>query len=375
MSRAHLFRPVTNADGTPLYGASVTVREADLSGPIAQTIWDGPLPTANSQTNPIVANGGYVDIWLDQPKRVNLLVQWPGAPDAGVFLDVSAAADEIVVADTPLRITNAPSAGQVLLAVDEQTAAFGPPPVQPQPGQVPVHQHPGTGADTVSVGTGASASASYATAFGVGAQATGVSATAVGHSATAPFDHASAIGSGASVSADEGTAVGYQATAGSGSVAVGVNASATSQRGTAVGGNSQAQGDGGVAFGSGASAIGQDSVAVGDNALSTGVDSTALGANSSAQYDRSVAIGSGVSTDQVDQVKIGGPGQSVLVPGQFVAQSDVSLAGTGSTLGFFGSSGAPQQVVTGSDGGDLTLRAVIEYLAAIGLIVDSTTKG
>lgn len=375
MARAHLFRPVTNGAGVPLYGAKVTVRATDLSGPISQTVWSGPLNTATSLDNPFTINGGYVDIWLDFPQRVNLLIQQPGAADINIYLDVTAPADQVIQTDQPLRITGAPTAGQVLLAIDDATASFGDPPILPPTGTVPVHQHEGTGANSTAVGSGSVASATGSAAYGTQATASGNEAVAVGYQSSSTGLGSVAIGSGSVAGGDDGVSIGYQAQAAAGSIAIGSGAQSQGTRGTALGANALSQVDGSAAIGYGSQAIATDAVAIGDGAQAQGVDSVAIGAGSVAVYDRSLALGNGVVTTATDQAMIGNSTQTVVFPGQFAAQGDARIGAPGQTLGFFGSYGSAQQVVTGSDGGNLVLRSLIGYLASLGLIVDNTTQG
>lgn len=375
MARAHLFRPVTNGDGVPLYGAKVTVRSVDLSGNITQTVWDGPLNTAMAQGNPITINGGYIDIWLDYPQRVNLLIQQPGADDISVFMDVSAPADQVIQSDQPLRVTGDMSAGQVLLAVDSNTASFGDAPLSAPSGTVPAHQHEGDGANSVALGVSAVASGTNSTAYGVQATASNTDSTAVGYQSNSTGVGAVAVGSGAGATGDDGVAVGYQAQAVSGSVAVGSGSSSEGVRGTAVGTNSLTQNGGSVAVGYGAQSVGVDSVAIGDNAQAQGDQSIAIGGSAVAAYDRSTAIGNGAVTNSVDQLVLGTATQTVVLPGTLMVQGDARIGAGGNTIGFFGSYGSAKQTVTGSDGGNLVLRGLIQYLAALGIITDSTTQG
>ena len=100
-----------------------------------------------------------------------------------------------------------------------------------------------------------------------------------------------------------------------------------------------------------------------------------VGSGAVAPYDRSLALGNGVVTSSSDQAMIGNNTQTVVVAGDLIAQGAARIGSPGTPTGFFGSYGAAQQTVTGSDGGNLVLRSLIQYLAALGLIVDNTTQG
>lgn len=380
MARGHLFRLVTDPTGTPLYGAQVTVRTADVSAPIAQTVWDGPLNTANDMGNPFIINGGYVDIWLDQPQRINLLIESPNQDPIAVYVDVQPSADEAVYSPFPLQILNAPTvAGQVLVATSVSTALFQDPPVTPPAGTVAPHNHPGTGTDSTALGTGNSASGTRSVAVGDSSAADFDDASAFGYQATAGGQGAVAFGSGATVTDTDGVAVGHQANAGAGSAAVGAQAQAPGARAVAIGQGAVAAGQTSLALGTSAYTGGVDSVAVGQGANAQGVQSAAVGAGASANFDGSTVIGRGAMDSDVNQVVLGQDTDTVVIPGALIAQGNGSIGAPGTALGFFGTTPTGKVAITGADGGNLALRALIAYLSdatnGLGLFVNQTTQG
>ncbi len=129
MARAHLFRPITDREGNLLYNATVTVREVDYSIPIGQPLYaskDG----ADTLPNPFTAVNGVIDLWIDEPQRMSVLVQHEQTNDILVYLDAPPPPEEIVSTDYPLEIVNQPSfSGQVLLSTGTAgQAQWGNPP-------------------------------------------------------------------------------------------------------------------------------------------------------------------------------------------------------------------------------------------------------
>jgi hypothetical protein len=371
MARAHLFRPVTDELGNLLFGATVTVRQADLNTSIIQPIYTGPTGDT-VLTNPLSLGSGFVDIWLDTPERVNLLVQSTGRPDISIYLDVQPPATEVVRSAYPLTITNLPLIGQVLTGTDGSDAAWADPPALV--GGVPTHYHPGTGATSVALGTGAVASATSSTAVGVAAQATAANATAFGQAAVASAAGATALGSTATASDIDTVAVGFGAAASQqGATAVGYNSGATGLQATAIGGTASAIGDNSLALGYTASASGTGAVALGASSSASGLSSLAVGTGATAANSNAVAVGPGATTTADNQIALGTSAHTVLALGNMQAMADAFLAGSGGTLGFFGSAGTTIQTVTGSRAGSAPLAALLTYLADIGLIIDAST--
>lgn len=539
MARAHLLRPLTDAEGNLLYGATVTVRDADFSVPIAQTLWADPTgtdPVADVLSNPFTATSGVIDIWLDTPQRVSVLIEYSGAQADQVYLDVQPPPEQTVIStDGPMAIVNTPTVpGQVLLStgtagqVQWGTAPSGtsltpvvitssqsfnsgsdpagwvftqsagaahsydastiPPSttylysmkatqsansgsftltgptttlleagslsfwlkasiatgetvkfittdpshvqttqltitvtrdwgfysyalpagtytpswtytgsptfdgtqshavwmtgyVAQYGGNVPPHNHAGSGTNSVQLGTGASAtgsqsiaigasataSATNSTAFGYQAAASGLSALAAGNAAIATTNYAVAIGAGASGST---TATAW--------LAAGYNAVANGQDAVAVGRGSNAASDFSVAVGSFASAgsSGTGAVAIGQNASAIPTNAVAIGqgATVASTHTNSVALGSTAATTGPSQVMLGAPGSLTVVPGSLQNYGQASLGSAGSRVGFYGAAGQTQQVITGSDDGNTTLRNLIQALASMGLIINNTIQ-
>lgn len=260
--------------------------------------------------------------------------------------------------------------------VTEISAVYG--------GQVPAHSHPGDGAGSVLLGDGATATGIGSVALGSAASATVDNGLAVGANAASSGANSTAVGSSAQAVATDTVAVGAFATgtlAATGWTVVGKDAYADAADATAVGRGAQALAESGTAIG--ATAYVADSatngVAVGQNAKAQAVASLALGSNTdvAATHGNSVAIGYQAATTRAAQIMLGDPNdtyRAVIVGGKLYAVSGVNFGShPDSRLGFYGSEGTVQPVVTGSDGGVIALRNLISALAGLGLISDSTT--
>lgn len=129
MARAHVYRPITATDGTLLYGALVTVREATLSVPIAQVLYASASGT-DQLPNPFIADRGVIDFWLEVPQRCSILAQLDGHNDVQVYLDAAPPPEETARTDAPLRIVGAAVPGKVLLSGSTaEQAVWGDPPI------------------------------------------------------------------------------------------------------------------------------------------------------------------------------------------------------------------------------------------------------
>jgi hypothetical protein len=106
---------------------------------------------------------------------------------------------------------------------------------------------------------------------------------------------------------------------------------------------------------------------------STGLNSLALGVGAVASYTNSAALGTNAVTTADDQIALGTAVNTVLALGEVRALGDVAISGDGRLLSFFGATPVARQVVDGSDGGDLTLRALLTYLGDLGLIINEST--
>jgi autotransporter adhesin len=375
MARAHLFRPVTDEAGNLLYGAQVTVRTAEADSMLPQPLWsDAWTKDPSAQlANPFTLSDGFIDLWLDTPTRVNLLIESAGREPIVIYLDVQPPASEIVVSVAPLAITNVSSPGQVLTGTSPTEASWQP---APQPVTVPVHNHPGTAPNTVALGTGAKATADSSTAVGDSAFATGTNATAYGSGANAAGVGTTSLGSSSSATGANSTAVGYDAHAtNTDAVAAGQTAVASGQRATAIGTNAQAIGDDTVALGDTSTAIAPGAVAIGKGSQASAAGALAVGSGANASHNNSVAFGPGAATTADNQVMLGTAGQTVVTPGGITVAGNAVIGSAGSVIAFFGTAGATKQTVTGSDGNNLTLRALLTYLDSIGLITNQSIAG
>lgn len=372
MARAHLFRPVTDEKGNLLYGAQVTMRTADASGVIAQAIYAGPLSSAETLVNPFVISGGYIDVWLDTPERVDFLIETGGRDPFALVLDIAPPAEEVLRTAYPFQVTNEPYDGAILVG-DSNTEASWQDAPEPPGGAVPAHDHGGDGANSTSLGTDAAATGANATSVGDSSQASGEDATSFGYLSSATGDRSSAYGANSSATGDDSTTMGQGSSASDGGTSMGQGA-LSSGRAAAFGRASQASGEGAVAVGPVAQATGEDALAVGAGANASGERAMAVGPGTNATHARAAAVGPGAETTDDDQVALGGPGSTVAVLGALRVDQNATLAGATGLLSFFGAEGAPKQTVEGVVT-DPVLAEVIALLAAMGLIEDATTEG
>lgn len=251
-------------------------------------------------------------------------------------------------------------------------------------GTVPAHTHSGSGSSSVVLGTSAVGSGVASIAIGVAAQATGTNATAFGARAQATATDSLAVGPDAKAPSQNATAVGARASgslASTGWTAVGTDAYVDSQDGTAIGRSAKTYGQSGTAIGYTAY-VGPgatNAVAIGKNAQALAPASLALGGNTvvAAGHSGSTAIGDAAKSTAAEQIMLGNvdtPLRSVVAVQKLYALAGVNL-GTDATsrLGFFGAEGTTKPIVTGSDGGNLSLRGLLGALHALGLITNSTT--
>lgn len=264
-------------------------------------------------------------------------------------------------------------AGEHALWITGYVAQYG--------GAVPPHNHNGSGTDSVALGTGATAPATGATAVGASADATGTNASAFGYNATAAGISSLAVGYNASAPTDYSMAVGSGATGDAAApawVALGYGANAGGEESVAVGRNATVQADFATAVGTGAQVgiNGVSAVAIGQNAQALGANSVAIGQGAvvGAAHNNSVALGAQATTTSANQIMLGNPGAITTITGSLQNYGIASLGSPDSRIGFYGSAGNIQQVVAGSDDGNVTLRTLVQALAAMGLIVNQTTE-
>jgi hypothetical protein len=248
-------------------------------------------------------------------------------------------------------------------------------------GNIPPHNHNGTGTNSVALGTGAAAAGASATAVGVNASAAGVNASAYGYGASAAGANALAAGYNASAGGDYSMAVGSGATGNATKqawVSIGYGASATGTEAVAVGKNALAQADYASAVGSGAQVgpSGTSGVAIGQNAIANAANSVAIGQGAVVgdTHNNSVALGAGAATTSSNQIMLGNDGAITTVTGSLQNYGLASLGSPNSRVGFYGTAGNVQQVVSGSDDGNVTVRTLVNALAAMGLIINNTVQ-
>lgn len=79
MSRMHLYRPVTDAQGNLRTNATVRLIDPVTSGSITTDIFDDPT-ALTTLSNPFVVADGIIDVWFDDPLVLNVGV----VPQGGV---------------------------------------------------------------------------------------------------------------------------------------------------------------------------------------------------------------------------------------------------------------------------------------------------
>lgn len=248
-------------------------------------------------------------------------------------------------------------------------------------GNIPPHNHNGTGTNSVALGTGSTATATASTAVGAQADATGLNSTAYGYNAQATGANSLAVGYNSAAITDYSMAIGSGATGDNVSpawVAMGYGANASGEEAVAVGKNAAVLADFASAVGPGAQVgvNGSSAVAVGQNAQALGASSVAIGQGAvvGATHNNSVALGAQAATTSANQVMLGNPGAITTITGSLQNYGIASLGSAESRVGFFGSAGNTLQIVSGSDDGNVTLRSLVQALAAMGLIVNQTLE-
>lgn len=248
-------------------------------------------------------------------------------------------------------------------------------------GNIPPHNHNGTGTNSVALGTGATATGNSATAVGVNASAAGVNASAYGYGTSAGGANTLAAGYNAAAGADYSMAIGSGATGSATNqawVSVGYGANATGTESVAMGKNASAQADYSVAVGSAAQAgsSGTSAVAVGQNAVANGANSVAIGQGAvvGATHNNSVALGAAAATTGANQIVLGNAAAIATITGSLQNYGIASLGSATSRIGFYGAAGNTIQTISGSDDGNVTVRSLVNALAAMGLVINNTVQ-
>jgi hypothetical protein len=122
MSRSHIFRPLTDATGLLLSGATVSILDPDTGSLLGDALFTDDS-SSSTLTNPFQVDNGYVDFYLENPKRVQLIATRDQV-SLGVFLDIYPPAYEVITSVESLRIVNTPVAGAVLVASETEGEAI-----------------------------------------------------------------------------------------------------------------------------------------------------------------------------------------------------------------------------------------------------------
>lgn len=373
MARAHCYKPVTDGAGNLLSDVTVTVFEAARSQVLEQQMFTTPSG-AGALSNPFAATNGIINFYLETPQRVRLSVKTPNAT-FNVYIDVEPPAREVLRVDFPLRVTNSPQPGWVLVFQGAGQARWQAP--DDVSGGEVEHFHDGMNTNSTQLGQGSMASEVESTAVGDTAQATSVSATALGYDAHASGERSTALGTSSRGLGNDSLAVGYQSSAGGvSSAAVGASSVASGVRALAVGHGSKAEGADSVAVGFSARASQPFGLALGAFAEVLSLNGVALGATARVNtgHTNSVAVGFGVQSTAANQVRLGDATYVTSVPGTLRAVTSAQIGGAGGSVGFYGQAPIVKPTVTGSDEGQPALRSLIAALTSLGLVNDTTTK-
>lgn len=124
MSRAHLYRPVTDSDGNVVPNTVITVYEAGTSQLIQQPLYVQPSGSP-VWDNPHTTSDGFVDFYLDRPQSVRIGLAVQGSPETYVDdIPVLPAPENLVQAVEAFQILNAPTEDWFLQAGQPGQAAW-----------------------------------------------------------------------------------------------------------------------------------------------------------------------------------------------------------------------------------------------------------
>lgn len=125
MTRAHLYRPVTDSSGNVVPNTVITIYEAGTTQILGQTPWNDPVSTATQHTNPWTTSDGFIDFYLDVPQTVRIGLQVQGGPLTYIEnIAVTPAPENQVYAEAGFKITNTPTVGQYLQSGTPGIAAW-----------------------------------------------------------------------------------------------------------------------------------------------------------------------------------------------------------------------------------------------------------
>ena len=186
-----------------------------------------------------------------------------------------------------------------------------------------------SGLNSIALGYLASANGDFSSSLGNNALAIDENATAIGYNSVGQGDYSAASESNQN-KGNGALALGYNATAiGNWATALGNNAQADSTGGLALGNNSSVQHSNGIAIGSLAKSSGLSSVAIGPNANASGNFATAIGnSGTNATGNYSMAIGFNANTGGQEGTIVFGdhsPASTTVTaiqPNQFIARAN-----------------------------------------------------
>lgn len=209
--RAHYTRPVTDQQGDLLPNVQVTVNEPGTATPITEVIYaDGT--SANVLSNPFVSSTGIINFYLDNPKRVDLVIA-QGTLPVQTYADV----DVLAAGADSLHL----GVGLLSLVIGDSASAAG-------DSSVALGQSASSGGvQSTAVGHAANAAGNQSVAMGA-ASVQGLAAVGIGNAVSALADNSVAVGAGAATAMTQSTALGQGATANyANSTALGAGATAT----------------------------------------------------------------------------------------------------------------------------------------------------
>lgn len=151
LARPHVHLPVVLPNGDSLSYCDVLVNDPDTSLPSTAALYRSGDPYAEPVANPITFEPGTIDLWVDDPARVNLVISGPDGYRATLRgIDLMPSPENIALTAVPNEAFDTQSlVGRVLLS-DGVTSYWSYLP------QITAHQHDGsmTGSTRLDLGTG-----------------------------------------------------------------------------------------------------------------------------------------------------------------------------------------------------------------------------
>jgi hypothetical protein len=236
MSRPHLYYVATDVAGNAQQNASVRILQPGTDTPIGDPFYADDT-TIVAMANPFITASGVVDIYIDNPQRVDIGITPVGATEQKIHnIDI----------------------GSISSSGDSN--------------------HLGPGTSSTQVGLNAASGGAQSVAVGQNADSGGGESVALGYSSTASAQNSTAMGWSASAGGQRGVAVGMQS-------------NAPTNSGVAMGATSAASGLSSTAIGDTAVANSQKASALGANSTGGHNHATAVGADSSTTETNQVVLG------------------------------------------------------------------------------------